>query len=109
MADFLLLDKEGFGVANLFSEAQVGLIRNGNLLSKGAELARALHDVSLMDSYSFKKSYLLFLNLMVFDLQSIEFSDESVDLNSILTNSSKALILESLFIDLNLLILLRQV
>jgi hypothetical protein len=109
MADFLLLNKEGFGVANLFSEAQVGLICDGKLLSEGAELARALHDVSFMDSYSFKKSYLLFLNSMVFDLQSIEFSDESVDLNSILTNSSKALILESLFIDLNLLILLRQV
>ena len=109
MTDFLLLDKEGIGVANLLSEAQVGLICDGNLLSEGAELAWTCHDVSLVDGYSFKKSYLLFLNLMVFNLQSIELSDESIDLNSILTNSSKALILESLFLYLNLLILLRQV
>lgn len=109
LTDFFLLRYESLLVGDLFSKIEVNLVINAWLLSEASQLTWGLSNISLGSSDLLNKIDLLILSFQIFILECIELSDKVIDGGSIFSDLGKAILLNSLFLYLNLFVLLLEI
>jgi hypothetical protein len=96
-------------VRDLLSQVEVNLIIDTRLLSESSQLSRGSSNFSLGHCDLFNDFDLLLFDVIVFVLEAIKLSDESVHLGPILADLGQALCLNPLLFHLDLFVLLLEI